>query len=291
MTAPTVRTVAYRQPAGRRAPELDLYLPPEPSATIVYLHGGGWRRGSRREPLPALGGLAFYEELAGLGFAVAAADYALSGEARFPAPLHDVRAAVAWVCEHGPPGVPVYLWGESAGAHLALLAALGAGAEDGADAGGGRGGAGGRPGLDVAGVVAWYPPTDLLGLPADLAAIGAPADTGPDSREARMLGAPPSDVPELARSAAPTAYAHADAPPVLLMHGAADRMVPPAQSIRLAKALRDAGARRVELDLVPGAGHMWARVADVAGIVRRTVAFLRSLPDAPGRAAPGPGQE
>jgi len=50
----------------------------------VHVHGGGWRRGSRREPLPGLGP-GFYESLAEEGFAVAAADYRLSGEARFPA--------------------------------------------------------------------------------------------------------------------------------------------------------------------------------------------------------------
>ncbi|MEU8136492.1 alpha/beta hydrolase fold domain-containing protein [Streptodolium elevatio] len=261
MTAPTVRTAAYRQVEGRRAPELDLYLPPEPAAVIVYLHGGGWRRGSRREPLDALGGLAFYRQLAGQGFAVVATDYALSGEARFPAQLDDVLAAVVWAREHGPTGLPVYLWGESAGAHLALLAALGAG---------------GDPRPDVAGVVAWYPPTDLLALPADLAAVGAAADTGPDSREAHLLGAPPSDVPDLARAASPTTYARPDAPPVLLVHGTADRMVPPAQSVRLADALRGAGAR-VELDLVPGAGHMWTHTSDIPGIVCRSVEFLHSL--------------
>ena len=48
---------------------------------IVHVHGGGWRRGSRREPLPVLGP-DFYDSLAAEGFAVAAIDYRLSGEAR-----------------------------------------------------------------------------------------------------------------------------------------------------------------------------------------------------------------
>ena len=59
---------------------------------------------------------------------MAAVDYRLSGEARFPAPLEDVRAAVDWVRDHAAdygldPG-RVFLWGDSAGGHLALLAAL-----------------------------------------------------------------------------------------------------------------------------------------------------------------------
>ncbi len=55
------------------------------------------------------------------------------------------------------------------------------------------------------------------------------------------------------------------------MHGAADDMVPAAQSIRLAAA----GAA-VELELVPGATHFWNGAADVAGIVSRSIGFLRA---------------
>jgi dipeptidyl aminopeptidase/acylaminoacyl peptidase len=62
---------------------------------------------------------------------------------------------------------------------------------------------------------------------------------------------------------------------VLLMHGAVDDMVPPAQSIRLAKALSAAGAT-VELELVPGATHLWNGASDVSGIVRRSIDFLRA---------------
>ena len=60
------------------------------------------------------------------------------------------------------------------------------------------------------------------------------------------------------------------------MHGAADDLVPPAQSIRLAEALHVAGSA-VELELVPGATHMWKDASDVGGIVRRSVEFLRTV--------------
>ena len=59
-----------------------------------------------------------------------------------------------------------------------------------------------------------------------------------------------------------------------VMHGAADDMVPPAQSVRLAQALSAAGVT-VELELVPGATHFWNGASDVGGIVRRSVDFLR----------------
>ncbi|SEF24014.1 Prolyl oligopeptidase family protein [Amycolatopsis pretoriensis] len=226
----------YREVPGFRPLELELSGPDDPVATIVYLHGGGWRRGSRLHSLPGFEHLT--DELVAHGFRVAAADYRLSGEATFPAPLDDVRAAIESVRD----GKPVFVWGESAGAHLGLLAAL--------------------TGSTVDAVVAWFPPTDLLGL------------TGDVSRETSLLGAPPDSVPDLARAASPVTHAHAGAPPVLLMHGSDDDLVPASQSVRLAGALRDAGAP-VELHLVPGARHRWIG-ADPAAVVATSVKFLRA---------------
>ena len=268
--SPGVRRVpdlVYGEVPGYRPLELDLYLPQAggPAPVIVHVHGGGWRRGSRRHPLPVLGA-DFYDELAAQGFAVAAIDYRLSGEALFPAPLDDVRAAIGWIRDHAAaygldPG-RMFLWGDSAGGHLALLAAL--------------------TGAKVQGVVAWFPVTDLAGLPADVAGAGGVPDPGPESREALLLGAPVSSVPDLAREASPVSHVSAGAPPVLLMHGAADDLVPPAQSVRLAEALGAAGAT-VELELVPGATHFWNGAGDVPGLIRRSVEFLRVLERPPDR--------
>ncbi len=109
--------LCYGEVPGYRPLELDLYLPEAdgPAPVIVYVHGGGWRRGSRRHPLPALGA-DFYARLAAQGFAVPAIDYPLSGEARFPAPLEDVRTAIAWVrnqaASYGMDAGRVFLWGD-----------------------------------------------------------------------------------------------------------------------------------------------------------------------------------
>jgi len=273
MTAPVRRVpdVVYGDVPGYRPLELDLYLPEAESTSgsasgapvpvIVHVHGGGWRRGSRRHPLPALGP-GFYDRLAAQGFAVAAVDYRLSAEACYPAALEDVRTAIGWVrdnaASYGLDAGRVFLWGDSAGGHLALLAAL--------------------TGAKVQGVVAWFPVTDLAGLPGDVADAGGTPDPGPDSREALFLGAPASSVPDLAREASPVNHASAGVcgtPPVLLMHGKADDMVPAAQSIRLAEALRAAGSV-VELELVPGATHFWDGASDIAAIVRRSIDFLRA---------------
>jgi acetyl esterase/lipase len=253
-----VPDIRYAEVPGFRPLELDLYLPPVsgPLPVVVYVHGGGWQRGTRRDPPPLIAA-DFYDQIAGQGFAVAAVDYRLSGEARYPAPLEDVRAAVSWVRDnasaYGLDAGRVSLWGDSAGGHLALLTAL--------------------TGAAVRAAVAWFPVTDLADMPSDLAAAGGVPDLGPDSREARLLGAPAASVPVLAREASPVAHAHAGAPPILLIHGTADDLVPAAQSIRLAQALRAAGAS-VELELVPGASHFWKGASDVGAIIRRSIEFL-----------------
>ncbi|TDQ53895.1 prolyl oligopeptidase family protein [Actinomycetospora succinea] len=149
------------------------------------------------------------------------------------------------------------LWGESAGGHLAALLGL-------ADP-------------DVRAVVDWYGPADLTTFVDDAAAggISAVEPAAPDSREALLLGATAAADPERARSASPVAHVHGGAPPFLLRHGTADRLVPTRQSERLAAALESAGAD-VRLDLVPGADHLWRGDPEAARTAfDDAVAFLR----------------
>jgi acetyl esterase/lipase len=240
------RAAEYAVVPGHRPLLLDLVRPDSAAELplVVFLHGGGWRTGSRAAMGPMFAGWSRspFAELASAGFAVASLDYRLSGEATFPAPLDDVRAGLSWLAAHaGELGLArgrTALWGESAGGHLAALAAL--------------------TGDGVGAVVDWYGPADLTALAEDAAATGISiTDPGaPDSREALLLGGLVADRADAARAASPVAHVHAGAPPFLLRHGTADRFVPVRQSERLAQALRGVGAP-VRLDLVEGADHLW----------------------------------
>jgi acetyl esterase/lipase len=218
---------------------------------LVYVHGGGWRVSHRsrapRETRDWTHG--FFERLTDAGFVVAAPDYRLSAEALFPAQIDDVVDALRWLHMHaGELGVVpgrTYVWGASAGGLLGALAALVPGAPP------------------VSGVVCWYPITDLL-------ALDQAAD---DTFEAQLLGGPIGQHLDLARAASPVTHARGDAPPFLLQHGEDDTWVPHDQSVRLAEALRAAGAP-VELESVPGADHFFAGAADVEAIFERALAFL-----------------
>jgi len=131
------------------------YYRPETAAAVpvvVVVHGGGWKLGSAR----------FYQHwgpyLAARGIALFAIDYRLveGGEHRYPAAVEDVVAAVGFVRANaarlGIDPQRVGLVGDSAGAHLATLAALGGNPAAGDDG----------PPLDVRAVVAVYGVYDLV---------------------------------------------------------------------------------------------------------------------------------
>jgi acetyl esterase/lipase len=253
------QSIVFAEREGFRALELDVYRPTEPAGgqrpLLVYVHGGGWQQSHRnRAPRETRAwSRGFFERLTDPGFVVATPAYRFSAEARFPAQLDDVVEALRWLQdgadELGVDGDRTYLWGASAGGHLAALAALA------------------KDAPAVAGVVCWYPITDLLALDRS---------SSPDSFEAHLLGGPIGEHVDLARAASPVTHVHAAAPPFLLQHGEADTWVPCDQSVRLADRLRAVGAS-VELETVPGADHFFGGSPDVAPIFDRAVEFLLRL--------------
>jgi acetyl esterase/lipase len=264
MTITVHRDLVYSRVPGYRPLSLDLYVPPGPArALCLYLHGGGWRVGSRSDgPGTARAWTpSFFERVAAMGLAMASVDYRLSGEARWPAQLEDVEAAATFLSlQRKPLGVPTprtVAWGVSAGGHLAAMHALRS-----ADAA-----------LDA--VVCWYPPTDLDALAGDCDEAGGHGERGPQARESQLLGAPVGERPDLAEAASPVRFAQASAPPFLLLHGTADVLVPPRQSRRLADALTTAGTQAT-VELVDGAGHMFPELDEAATtwVVERSVRFL-----------------
>ncbi len=264
MTVTIHRDVVYSRPPGYRPVALDLYVPAEPAqALCLYLHGGGWRLGSRSDGPGAARSWSpsFFERVAAMGLAVASLDYRLSGEAVFPAQLADVSAAAGFLArERASFGVATprtVAWGVSAGGHLAAMLALTA------------------PEPPVDAVVCWYTPADLGALSGDVDHAGGHGDRGPDSREAQLIGAPLDERPDLAEAASPVRFAHPGAPPFLLVHGTADDLVPVRQSERLADALIAAGGS-VTIDLVEGASHMFPELGDDATteIIVRSAGFL-----------------
>jgi acetyl esterase/lipase len=259
--------VEFANYVGYRPLQLDLYLHADHARhaarpLILWVHGGGWNRGDAR----GSGAFADWPRvLAGLaarGYVVASVDYRLSGEAHFPAQIQDVKAAIRFLRgtagEYGIDPQRVYLWGGSAGGHLAALAAT------------------------TCGVAAFDPPASTGRLPHSQAARATPlaqsdcvqgaalwygafdlvahgSEPGTALAAANMAGllGCAADACEAAeRAASPIAYVKHDTPPMLLIHGTADEEVSVDQTRRMAAQLGAAGAP-VETLLIPGANHGW----------------------------------
>jgi len=198
----------------------------------VLIHGGAWYQGDRSQ-LRAYG-----IQLGKRGYVCATIEYRLSGEAKWPAQLHDVKAGLRFMhanaAKLGIDPNKICVSGNSAGGHLALMLAATRNQPE-VDGDGGHAGAS----TDFAACVAFYPPTQL----------GGPDPTAP----VRALF--PEDAPEAARRAAsPIEYARTDFPPTLLIHGNRDQLVPEASSLTMYSALAVQGAP-VELHIYNGAVH------------------------------------
>ena len=173
------------------AQKLDVYLPDEgdgPFPVIVSIHGGTFMDCDKDDVqvMPMLEGLNW-------GYAVVAINYRLSWEARFPALVHDAKAAVRWIRANAPryrfnPD-KIAAWGGSAGGYLAVMLGVSAGVQALEDLGLGNP----EQPSHVQAVVAWFTPTDFSSMDQQLAESGlAPAPglehNGPNSPESLLLG-------------------------------------------------------------------------------------------------------
>jgi acetyl esterase/lipase len=238
------RDVVYGD-AGERPLKLDIYRPTTPNrAAVLLVHGGGWSRGSKDMLGPAA------TALAEQGFLVLAQEYRLTGEAPFPANIHDVKRAIRWAKEHavelGFDPDRLCLEGHSAGAHLVLLAA---GTPEDARLAPPEGL--GDVSQSVAAVCAIYPPT--------LFHLGETRPSG--ALPARVL--PGADASEAAAAlASPIEHLTPDYPPTMLLHGDADKVVPVSASRRFEERLRAVGGK-VDLHVYAGLPHGFANHPEI----------------------------
>ena len=243
------RDIVYAQ-VGDRKLLLDLHLPPkskEPLPVVVWVHGGGWRSGSKGSGGPAL-------PLVSRSFAVVDVGYRLSGEALFPAQIQDCKAAVRWVranaAKYGLDPDHIGAWGSSAGGHLvALLGTAGDAREFDTETNRDYS-------SRVQAVCDWFGPTDFLQMDAHAIEGSTLIHNAPKSPESLLVGGPIQQEPyrALVTKANPITYVTKDDPPFLIMHGDKDILVSPHQSELLSDALKKAGVDAT-LHIVKGAGH------------------------------------
>jgi acetyl esterase/lipase len=246
-----VPDLVYREAGGRRL-RLDVYTPDGPAPrlgrpALLAVHGGGWRGGGKGD---------FGRSLVPLvrrGYVVVAVEYRLSrpGEPSWPGNLEDVQEAARWVHRHaaefGIDKSRIAALGASAGGHLALLLGSGEGAPL------------------VSAVVDLYAPTDLEAL--------SHAGTGADRSVSLLLGGAGSGTAERYAAASPIDQVRPGSPPVLILHGDNDSLIPLGQSRELAVALERAGVPH-RLVVIKGARHGFGLAVGSRDLAPEIVGFL-----------------
>ena len=224
---------------------LDLYLPAgvKQPPLLMWVHGGAWRAGSKNKmPLGAL---------VDRGFAIASVDYRLTPVAKFPANLHDLKAAVRWLRaksrDYGYEAGKIGIAGASAGGHLVNLLGVSNGQRELE----GQIGDCRDQSSDVQAIVSLYGAANLTTIlqqstPHGLS-VRVPALE-------LLLGGRPEAKGELAKLASPVFHVDRDDPPLLMFHGDQDPQMPVNQSIELYGRYRESGLE-VDLQFIHGAAH------------------------------------
>jgi len=194
----------------------DIYRPPagtEKHMALVHFHGGGFARGNK-EALAAK-----VMPITARGYVSIAAQYRLSGVAKWPSQIEDAKTHIRWVRDHasslGIDPKRIAIVGYSAGGHIALFTA-------------------GQADLELAACVAFYPQTDVKNV--------AQALMPPGSDEAAI------------NDASPIAHIKEGYPPTVIFHGLSDVTIPPENSQRLLQVLRAAKVSS-ELHTFAGVPH------------------------------------
>jgi len=235
--------------------KMDLYLPSKengPSPVVINIHGGGWNKGSKESQ----GGFnSFFKR----GYAVANIAYRLSQQATAPAAVEDTRCALIYLIKNAKAlnidVNKIVIMGGSAGGHLALMGGL-LGNDTRFDTN-----CQGVKNVKVAAIIDKYGITEVPAWKSKSAT--------------QWLGDKAGDA-EFAKSVSPLTYVNKNNPPVFIVHGDADPIVPYQQSVDLHKKLNEMGVKN-EFMTVEGGLHGKFPAEKNSEVNKRIVEFLKEL--------------
>ena len=240
-------------PATSKGHKLDLYLPAGadgPWPVVIWTGGSAWMADTGKR---TAGGLAL--RLNPAGYAVAGVSIRSSSQVQFPGQLHDIKAAIRWLraraATYNLDPNRIAVMGDSSGGWTAAMAAVTGDAPE-------MEGSVGTTGVSsrVQAAVAFYPPTNFLTM--DAWAVqrcdGPRCHDDAGSPESRLVGCAIQTCPEKVQAASPLRYVTAADPPIMILHGNSDPLVPHNQGEQLYMALNKACRDAVFISL-PKAPH------------------------------------
>jgi len=242
-TPPTHKDIVYATVEGKEL-KLDLYLPAKPVAAglLVFVHGGAWRGGSK-DGVPKV----FPDN----GIPTASVEFRQSTEAKFPAQIHDIKAAIRFLRNKagafGYDAQRIVIVGSSSGGHLAALT----GVTNGNSELEGKVGDNLTESSSVQAIVDYYGATNLTTILAQSTPFGL--NVRKPALEL-LLGTEPENNMDLTKLASPVFHIDKTDPPLLIFHGEQDPQMPISQSHELAGAYKKHNLD-VVFDVVYGAAH------------------------------------
>ena len=266
--------VAYANKS--EAQKMDIFLPEQWKLrypVIINIHGGAFYGCDKMDNqlVPALYGL-------DKGYVVANINYRLSPEAKWPAQINDVKAAIKFVRANAKKYSfdpdKIILMGGSAGGHLSVLAGVSGDVKELEDPSLGNS----DVSTKVQAVVAWYSPINFKTTDKQWKQIGINGQLHEplDSFESFLLREELGKASEeTLRTLNPENYITSDAPPFLLQHGYKDEVIPRLQSQEFAAKLAEAiGSDNVEYNLLMGANHAEDKYFHTENNLQRNYEFL-----------------
>ena len=224
--------------------KLDLYLPKKVKGSnlVVWIHGGGWYKGSKND--------CKIKWLTNHGYSVASISYRLSQIAKFPAQIHDCKGAIRWLKSQGKKfgydSSEIVAAGASAGGYLATLLGTSHGVKQ------LEGEVGGNLEMQssLSGIINFYGPTDFIlrskTQPHRANKVG--------SVVYNLLGGGANKRVKLATLASPVYHVTKNDPPILIFHGDKDTTVLIDQADAITNAYKKMNLS-VDMNTLPGKKH------------------------------------
>lgn len=270
-TAQTHTNVVYASTSS--AQKMDIYVPTGtgPFPAVVLIHGGAFKAGDKAMEATNAA------KLVANGYVAISINYRLSGEAVFPAAVHDCKAAVRFIRANAStyrinPN-KIGTWGASAGGNLSAIL----GTSGGDSYLEGTQGSNLTTSSTVQATIDWFGPINFATMVSEGLALGF-ASSYNVNNESQYLGVDANSPANIAivNKANPTTYIDANDPPFWIQVGSVDPLIPYTQSLNFYNSLKAVlGDSKVGYELINGAGHGGALFSTDANLTK-AITFLDS---------------